>query len=432
MSKAKRKGLVPKLRFTEFRNAGDWEEKQLGKVSDVRDGTHDSPKFYSTGKPLVTSKNLLSDGSLDLKNVSLISEKDYEQINQRSRVDVGDILFGMIGTIGNPVMIQFDGFAIKNVALIKQQNELLNRYLVQFLNSEYIAKKFGVLTSGNTQKFIALGKLRSLDVPVPPNQEQQKIADCLSSIDELISAQSQKVEALKTHKKGLMQQLFPREGETIPRLRFPEFRVAGEWDEVSFEKIIKINSGKSFKASEYTKKGIRLLQIENVGYGETKWNENTIYLPEAYITEYPELVLRNGDIVLALNRPVTNDELKIARILKDDEPSILYQRVGKLDVIGESLAVEFAFHICRQFIKEFVISKSIGSDQPFISLRDLYAQSILIPLPTEQQKIADCLSSIDELISAHSQKLDTLKTHKKGMMQQLFPSSNEQMDLNHG
>ena len=117
----KGKMLEPKLRFPEFQYAGEWKEKQLGNVSDVRDGTHDSPKFYSTGKPLVTSKNLLAGGSLDLENVSLISEKDYVQINKRSRVDVGDILFGMIGTIGNPVMIQSDGFAIKNVALIKNR-----------------------------------------------------------------------------------------------------------------------------------------------------------------------------------------------------------------------------------------------------------------------------------------------------------------------
>jgi type I restriction enzyme S subunit len=270
---------------------------------------------------------------------------------------------------------------------------------------------------------ISAGRINSIKVPYPlDKKEQQKIADCLSSLDELLSAHNQKLDALKAHKKGLMQQLFPAEGETVPKFRFPEFQDAGDWEEVTFGKVIKINSGKGFKASEYSKKGIRLLQIENVGYGETKWNENTIFLPETYATEYPELVLRNGDIVLALNRPVTNDELKIARILKDDEPSILYQRVGKLEVIDKSLTVDFAFHICRQFIKEFVISKSIGSDQPFISLRDLYAQSILISLPTEQQKIASCLSSIDELITAQSQKIEALKAHKKGLMQQLFPT----------
>jgi type I restriction enzyme S subunit len=199
----------PRLRFPEFQNAGEWEMSELGSLSDVRDGTHDSPSFFPTGWPLVTSKNLRPDGTLDLENVSLISEEDYEQINKRSKVTVGDILFGMIGTIGNPVRIKSEGFAIKNVALIKEVGPLLNAFVVQLLQSGYVAAIFAVLNTGNSQKFIALGKIRGLPVPVPSLAEQQRIADCLTSLDALIAAQTQKLEALKTHKKGLMQQLFP-------------------------------------------------------------------------------------------------------------------------------------------------------------------------------------------------------------------------------
>lgn len=199
----------PRLRFPEFQNAGGWVVSELGRVSDVRDGTHDSPSFFPTGLPLVTSKNLRPDGVLDLENVSLISEEDYEQINKRSKVTAGDILFGMIGTIGNPVLIKSEGFAIKNVALIKEVGSLSNAFLVQLLKSEYVAAIFAVLNTGNSQKFIALGKIRGLPVPIPSLSEQQRIASCLSSLDDLITAESQKLEALKTHKKGLMQQLFP-------------------------------------------------------------------------------------------------------------------------------------------------------------------------------------------------------------------------------
>jgi type I restriction enzyme S subunit len=199
----------PRLRFPEFQNAGEWEIGELGRLSDVRDGTHDSPSFYTTGRPLVTSKNLRSDGTLDLENVSLISEEDYEHINKRSKVSIGDILFGMIGTIGNPVLIQSEGFAIKNVAIIKEVGHLLNAYVVQLLQSEYVAAIFAVLNTGNSQKFIALGKIRGLLIPVPSLPEQQRIAECLSSLDAQITAETQKLEALKTHKRGLMQQLFP-------------------------------------------------------------------------------------------------------------------------------------------------------------------------------------------------------------------------------
>ena len=199
----------PRLRFPEFRDAGAWKVNELGSVSDVRDGTHDSPSFFPTGRPLVTSKNLWSDGTLDLENVSLISEEDYAQINKRSKVSIGDILFGMIGTIGNPVLVKSEGFAIKNVALIKEAGALSNSFLVQLLQSGYVAAIFAVLNTGNSQKFIALGKIRGLPVPLPSLSEQQHIADCLTSIDDLITAAIQALETLKTHKKGLMQQLFP-------------------------------------------------------------------------------------------------------------------------------------------------------------------------------------------------------------------------------
>ncbi|MCB2141454.1 restriction endonuclease subunit S [bacterium] len=199
----------PRLRFPEFRSSPEWEISQLGSVSDVRDGTHDSPKFFTSGRPLVTSKNLRPDGTLDLQNVSLISEEDYVKINKRSKVAVGDILFGMIGTIGNPVVIRSEGFAIKNVALIKQSGPLLNSFLVQLLHSQYVAAIFAVLNTGNSQKFIALGKIRSLLVPVPSLPEQQRIAECLSAIDDQVTVQAMKIDVLQIHKKGLMQHLFP-------------------------------------------------------------------------------------------------------------------------------------------------------------------------------------------------------------------------------
>jgi type I restriction enzyme, S subunit len=104
---------------------------------------------------------------------------------------------------------------------------------------------------------------------------------------------------------------------------------------------------------------------------------------------------------------------------------MLPQRVGKLELLSNSVVEDFIFHMCRAFIKDFVIKQSIGSDQPFISVTTLYAQIILIPSPDEQKRIADCLSSLDDLITAQTQKIDTLKVHKKGLMQQLFPALDE-------
>ena len=186
---------------------GEWEEVKLGKISDVRDGTHDSPEFIDVGYPLITSKNLLSSGRLDLSNVKFISEEDYLQINKRSGVNDGDILFGMIGTIGNPVKVKSSNYAIKNVALIKETGGLLNGFLIYYLSSHDIDKQIHRLNAGGTQKFVALGVLRNLVIRLPTQQEQQQIATVLTNADKEIELLEQQLADLQQEKKALMQQL---------------------------------------------------------------------------------------------------------------------------------------------------------------------------------------------------------------------------------
>ena len=230
---------APKLRFKKF--SGDWEEKKLQNVSDVRDGTHDSPKYVTEGYPFVTSKNLMKNGKIDFSDISYITEEDYININKRSKVDVGDILFGMIGTIGNPVIVEQDGFAIKNVALIKEKDKLLNRYLIQVLKSSVIDRQFYKLNTGGTQKFIGLGMIRDLSILIPSIEEQEKIAFFFSLIDDKISLQGEKVEALRDYKKGMMQKIFSRE----LRFKDDEGRDYPEWEEKKLGELIKIKSNRN-------------------------------------------------------------------------------------------------------------------------------------------------------------------------------------------
>ena len=186
----------------------DWEERRLGDVADVRDGTHDSPKYQGEGYPLITSKNLLVNGSIDMNNVNYISLNDFQNINKRSGVAVGDILFGMIGTIGNPVLIRKAEFAIKNVALIKEKKDLANTYLVQLLNSDLIKNQFHKLNTGGIQKFLSLTIIRGLIVKMPSKKEQYKIASFLSEIDNKVNGVDQQIKYAQNFKKGLLQQMF--------------------------------------------------------------------------------------------------------------------------------------------------------------------------------------------------------------------------------
>lgn len=187
-----------------------WRVEKLGEICDVRDGTHDSPKYVSEGYPLVTSKNLTDDG-LDFRTANYISEQDYKQIEKRSGVDIGDILLGMIGTIGKPVIVETDSkFAIKNVALIKfcKPQAVNNKYLLYYLKSGLTELQFKKLLGGSTQKFIGLGQMRNLMIALPSMSEQQKMVEILSSIDEKIRQGKEMKSKLILEKNGIMQSVF--------------------------------------------------------------------------------------------------------------------------------------------------------------------------------------------------------------------------------
>jgi type I restriction enzyme S subunit len=191
----------------------DWTETTLGELCDVRDGTHDSPKQSQIGFPLVTSKNIRN-GKVDVSDVYLISDSDFHEINKRSKVDQFDLLISMIGTVGE---VCFEpnqpNYAIKNVGLIKTGNELLGRFLLGYLSSRIGQEQIELSTSGSTQKFIGLGKLRSLKISLPPLVVQKRIVGIVSSMDDVIQSTEQAVIDAKALRSGLLLDLLSGEHE---------------------------------------------------------------------------------------------------------------------------------------------------------------------------------------------------------------------------
>ena len=242
----------------------------------------------------------------------------------------------------------------------------------------------------------------AMPLPVSTPKEQQKIADCLSSLDELIAEQGRKVEALNTHKKGLMQQLFPREGETQPRLRFPEFRNASEWEVRPLGKVAKNFDNKR-----------RPITSSNREAGAIP------YYGASGIVDYVVGYIFDEDLLC-----VSEDG---ANLVARTSP-IAFSISGKTWVNNHAHVLKFETACTQKFVEVYLNSIKLddfitGMAQP--KLNKAMLDSIPIPYPgaIEQQCIASCLSSLDALITAATQELDTLKTHKKGLMQQLFPSA---------
>lgn len=226
----------------------EWQERKLGDIADVRDGTHDSPKEKPTGKSLVTSRHIKL-GKVDLANTYKISDDDFDEINRRSKVDKWDILFSMIGTVGEMAIIDFEpDFAIKNVGLFKTGDKDLARWIYYYLKSTEAQSEITASRKGSTQEYITLGDLRKFPILFPPLPEQKAIAAVLSSLDDKIDLLHRQNQTLEAMAETLFRQWFIEAAPQpspwpSPSGRGGEMEAQGEWKEGVLGDVVSVKGG---------------------------------------------------------------------------------------------------------------------------------------------------------------------------------------------
>ncbi len=403
---------IPKLRFPEFRDAGEWEQKKLEDVSDFINQKVSLEKVALSN--YISTENILP----DYGGVTIASK--LPPSGTATRFIKKDILVSNIRPYLKKVWFaNKDGAASNDVIVIRPKPSISNHYLAFLIRNDNFIDYVMKGAKGVKMPRGDISLMKEYALALPSFSEQNKIADCLASLDDLITAETQKLDSLKVHKKGLMQQLFPAEGETIPKLRFPEFRDAGPWKEKPIKQVFSIFQGFAFSSKDSLNSGVRWLKIADVSI--QKMNHGTpSYLPIEYKEKYENFLVKYGDFVIALTRPILNKQLKIAPVDKVFNDALLNQRVGKLITNQYSIFVYFLIQTSK-LISDIEKSMS-GSEPPNLSTQQIEDIKTFIPSKKEQQKIADCLSSLDDLITAQTQKIEALKLHKKGLMQQLFPS----------
>ncbi|MCK9505862.1 MAG: restriction endonuclease subunit S [Porticoccaceae bacterium] len=379
------KGLVPRLRFPEFRDAGGWAIKPLRKILSIGNGK---------------DHKHLPDG-----DVPVYGSGGYMRSVNDYLYDGESVCIGRKGTIDKPAFLNGKFWAVDTLFYTHSFRNTIPRFVFAlFQNIEWLKhnEAGGVPSLSKTN-------IAKIEVAIPETKEQQKIADCLSSLDALIAAQADKIDALKTHKKGLMQQLFPREGETIPRLRFPEFRDAGGWEERRL--------GEKDVAS-FVKKRISLNELDIESYVST---ENL--LPDFEGKKRASKLPPSGsftsfnpaDILVANIRPY------LKKVWVADSYGAASNDVVVIRPMDNIRGSFLSALLKNDAFIHYVMEGAKGVKMPRGDVSLIKEYPLAVPGPDEQQKIADCLSSLDTLIAAQSEKLDALKTHKKGLMQQLFP-----------
>jgi type I restriction enzyme S subunit len=401
----------------------DWEVVKLSKICDVRDGTHDSPKYVEDGIPFVTSKNL-TDTVLSFDNIKYISNDDHCNFSKRSHVENGDILFGMIGTVGKPIVVEekFE-FSIKNVALLKfSDNKILNNIFAKnILKSSLVLNQFKKISNGGVLNFVALGNIRSLDFPLPPLPEQQKIAEILSTVDVKIEVIDLQITQTQELKKGLMQRLLTKGIGHTEFKDSPLGKIPKSWEVEELQSLL--NSGKNItygivQPGEYVEDGIYLIRSQD--YTKGYWNPiNTIMKVSKEIDKpYERSRVKYGDILITV---VGANVGRIAVVTNELDGANISRSVARISIkkeLANSLFIKY--YLASNGIKNLIKLNQVGGAQPVLNLKELSKIKMPLPSKNEQQKIADILCAVDEKLEVLLEKKVNYQELKQGLMQQLL------------
>ena len=397
--------LIPELRFPEFKNDREWEENTIGEVFNSFSGgtPSTSEREYYGGKiPFIRS------AEINREKTELFLTEEGLKNSSAKIVNKGDLLVALYGANSGDSAISKINGAI-NQAILCLQSKYSNAFTYYFLTlkKEWIISKFIQGGQGNLSGDI----VKSITVPFPNKEEQQKIASCLSSLDEVIAAHSQKLDLLKDHKIGLMQNLFPQEGVMVPKFRFKEFENDGDWEEKKLGEVIKYFKGYAFQSINYTSKGRRIIRVSDMGFDFIKNEENAIYINEGTAIQYEKWQLKKDDLIITTvgSKPPMYDSLVGRTIIVEskDEDALLNQNAVCLRA-NSKITQGFLNTIFKKIEYVNFIESIIrgNANQGSIALEDLFKYKFLQPNnPKEQQKIASCLSSLDALITAQAEKI---------------------------
>ncbi|MEZ7532729.1 restriction endonuclease subunit S [Veillonella atypica] len=324
-------------------------------------------------------------------------------------VEKGDFIISLRSFQGGIEYSMYDGICSPAYIILRKKTNIIDRYYKYYFKSHRFIQGLNKDLEGiRDGKMISYGQFSSILLPKPDEEEQQKIADCLSSIDDLISAEEKKLSLLNDYKKGWMQKLFPTEGKIVPEWRFPEFRDSGEWENTTIGKIADYENGKAHENNiidngKYIVVNSKFISTEG---------EIIKYTNEANLLAY------KGDILMVLSDVPNGRALSKCYLVDKDNLYTVNQRVCR--ITSQKVNSILLFYTINR--NKYFLAFDDGVKQTNLRKDDVLHCSIVIPKDAnEQEKIADFLSGIDDLIGRQTDKIEALKQHKKALMQGLFP-----------
>ena len=406
MNKNNENKLVPKLRFQEFKEEGNWYENNLDKVGEFTGGgTPDTsnPEYWN-GRIQWFTPTEVKEGFVS-KSERTITEEGLRN-SAAKLLPIGALLITTRATIGDVAIAKEECATNQGFQSLVVNQDQDNRYwyywIVQHKNE--LKRR----SSGSTFLEIGKSEIARIIALSPKKKEQQKIAACLSSLDEVIKAESQRLNLLNDYKIGLLQNLLPQEGETVPNFRFSQFEENWDWKETTLTQVADYENGKAHEQDIDIDGDFIVVNSKFISQdGEVKKFSNTAFC-----------LASKGDVLMVLSDIPNGKAIAKCFLVDEDNRYSVNQRICR--ITPHSLNNKILYFLLNR--NPHFLAFDDGVKQTNLRKEDVLNCPLLIPSdPKEQDKIAETLSSIDDLINVHSQKVEALKLHKKGLLQGLFP-----------
>jgi type I restriction enzyme S subunit len=391
-----------------------WQWANCSEVIDVRDGTHETPKYVSEGYPLVTSKNLKPDG-IDFSTISYISEKDHLEISKRSRVDRNDILFAMIGTIGNPVLVDIDTeFSIKNVALFKFANSPIDpRYFRYLLKTRIIERQLDFEERGGTQKFVSLKVLRNMKIPYPPLEEQRRIAAILDKAD---GVRRKRKEAIRLTEELLKSTFLEMFGDPVTNPK--------GWRKISLGELLAepLQNGAYFPKERYVEApdGVEMVHMSDAFYNFVE--RGNLKRVQVTSEEFEKYKLIPNDVLIARRSLNYEGSAKPCLISETAQPLIFESSLIRVRLNAEVIDSFFFFSYMLEprARSAYVFPNVTKSTISGINQAGLKRISVLAPPMSIQKKYRDIYETILGTQSNYQKDYENIDNLFNSLLQRAF------------
>jgi type I restriction enzyme S subunit len=426
----------------------------------VRDGTHTPPKRIAKGIPLLSARNI-QNGTIDFSETySFISPTDYHSINRTNPVERGDVLLTVVGSIGRScVNTNATPFTVqRSVAIIRPNTNLVaGDYLSLMFRSPEFQSVLQDASSGTAQQGVYLGALKEFEIPVPPLPEQRRIVEHLEAVlsrQQRCQGRLEKIPAiLKRFRQSILaaacsgrltsdwrvenddsassqelrhtilqarKDLWEKRQKNRQRAaRYPEpfdpdssaidFDIPDAWCLTTVSELAMLDVGFAFKSAEFSNSGVRLLRGENLEPGQLRWTD-TKYWPKRALSGFEQLLIDEGEIVLALDRPLVSSGLKIARATGTDLPCLLVQRMMRFKLPDQALTDWLYYNLQVPRFITHLSDGLTGTDLPHVTGTGVGEFTLPLPPLREQEEIkrrVDALFTLAERIESNFEKART-------------------------